>query len=66
MEEKYPYLGINKINDKNYVVLFLEEDSGIVVMNETDSEKIKFGLIDNFDESKFEMLPPDQCVRLSN
>lgn len=66
MEEKYPYLGINKINDKNYVVLFLEEDRGIVVMNETDSEKIKFGLIDNFDESKFEMLPPDQCVRLSN
>ena len=37
-----------------------------VVLNETDSEKLAFGTIDNFDESQFELLPPDQCVRLSN
>ena len=66
MEEKYPYLGINHINEKSYVVLFTEEDTGVVLLNETDSSEIKFGLISNFDESKFEPLPPDQCVRLSN
>lgn len=66
MEEKYPYLGINHIDDKSYVVLFTEEDTGVVLLNETNSEVIKFGLISNFDETKFEPLPPDQCVRLSN
>ena len=66
MVEKYPYLGINHINDKPYVVLFTEEEKGVVVMNETDSETIKFGYIGNFDEDKFEILPPDQCVRLNN
>lgn len=66
MEEKYPYLGINHIDDKAYVVLFTEEDRGVVVMNETNSETIKFGYIGNFDEEKFEMLPPEQCVRLNN
>lgn len=66
MEDKYPYLGINQIDNKNYVVLFTEEDTGVVVMNETNSEVIKFGKITNFDESKFKPLPQDQCVRLSN
>ena len=66
MNEKYPYLGINYIDDKPYVVLFTEEETGIVVMNETNSETIKFGKIDNFDESQFEFLPEDQCVRLNN
>jgi len=66
MNEIYPYLGINQIDGKNYIVLFVEEERGVVVMNETNSEKIKFGLIDNFDESLFEKLPPDQCVRLNN
>ena len=66
MEEKYPYLGINHINDKPYVVLFTEEERGVVVMNETDSDTIKFGYIGNFDEDQFEKLPPDQCVRLNN
>lgn len=64
--KKYPFLGINQFNDKNYVVLFTEPDRGVVVLNETDSEKLAFGTIDNFDESQFELLPPDQCVRLSN
>ena len=66
MNESYPYLGIRQINGKSYVVLFTEEDTGVVVMNETDSEKIKFGLIGSFDETEFEKLPQDQCVRLSN
>ena len=66
MEEKYPYLGINYINDKSYVVLFTEEDYGIVVMNETESKAIKFGYIGSFDETQFELLPKEQCVRLSN
>lgn len=66
MNESYPYLGIRQINGKNYVVLFTEEDTGVVVMNETDSEKIKFGLIGNFDETEFEKLSQDQCVRLNN
>ena len=66
MNENYPYLGIRQINGKSYVVLFTEEDTGVVVMNETDSEKIKFGLIGNFDETEFEKLPQDQCVRLNN
>lgn len=66
MNENYPYLGIRQINGKSYVVLFTEEDTGVVVMNETDSEKIKFGLIGSFDETEFEKLPQDQCVRLNN
>lgn len=66
MEEKYPYLGIKQIEDKSYVVLFTEEDRGVVVMNTTHSDKIKFGMIGNFDENEFELLPPDQCVRLNN
>ena len=66
MNESYPYLGIRQINGKSYVVLFTEEDTGVIVMNETDSEKIKFGLIGSFDETEFEKLPQDQCVRLNN
>ena len=66
MNESYPYLGIRQINGKSYVVLFTEEDTGVVVMNQTDSEKIKFGLIGSFDETEFEKLPQDQCVRLNN
>lgn len=66
MEEKYPYLGINYIDEKPYVVLFTEEEHGVVVMNETDSQTIKFGYIGNFDESQFEFLPQDRCVRLNN
>lgn len=66
MEEKYPYLGRNFINEKPYVVLFVEQDYGIVVMNDTESENITFGKIGNFDETKFEILPPEECVRLQN
>lgn len=66
MGEKYPYLGINQYKNKNYVVLFTEEDRGVIVMSESDNEKLKFGTIGNFDEGQFKVLPPEQCVRLNN
>ena len=66
MEEKYPYLGINQFEGKNYVVLFVEPDRGVILMNETDNDKLKFGTITDFDETQFEVLPQEQCVRLSN
>ena len=64
--KKYPYLGRNFIDGKAYVVLFSEEDMGTVVMNETNSRRIKFGTYGSFDESAFEFLPPNECVRLNN
>ena len=64
--KKYPYLGRNLIDGKAYVVLFSEEDMGTVVMNETNSRRIKFGTYGSFDESAFEVLPPNECVRLNN
>jgi hypothetical protein len=65
-ERVYPYLGRNYIEGKAYVVLFTEEEYGIVVMNETQSDTIQFAKLMSFDESQFEVLPPDECVRLSN
>ena len=66
IEKKYPYLGRNYINGKAYVVMFSEPEYGIVVANETDDEDIVFGEISTFDEGRFELLPKDECVRLSN
>jgi hypothetical protein len=63
---KYPYLGINQVDGKNYVVFFTEPDRGVIVLNETDSETLSFGKVDNFDESQFEFLSPEQCIRLQN
>ena len=63
---KYPYLGRNYINNKPYVVLFLEEETGVVVVDETEGDTIKFGQYGNFDENVFELLTPDEVVRLSN
>ena len=63
---EYPYLGRNYVNGKPYVVLFLKEDNGIVLMNETGIDDIKFGTIGDFDEEAFELLPPDECVRINN
>ena len=62
----YPYLGRNYIDGKPYVVLFTDEETGVVVMNETNSPDIKFGKIGQFDENSFELLPPDECVRINN
>lgn len=66
MNGKYPYLGVNQFEDKSYVVLFTEPEYGIIVMSESDNDKLKFGVIGNFDESKFDDLPKDQCVKLNN
>lgn len=68
MEEKsYPYLGRNFVNDKAYIVLFTEPDTGVVVLDDTDdSTRIKFGMYGGFAEERFEVLPPDVCVRLQN
>ena len=63
---EYPYLGRKILNGKPYVVLFTEPDYGVVVVNETDSESIKFGAIMSFDENSFELLPPNEVVRLNN
>lgn len=65
-EKKYPYLGRHYVDNKPYVVLFTEHETGVVVMNETNNTKIKFGAYLSFDESLFELLPPNECVRLSN
>lgn len=62
----YPFLAKKYVNEKPYVVLFLEENKGVVVVNETDSKNIKFGQYDDFDENEFELLPPDEVVRLNN
>ena len=67
MEEKnYPYLGRNYVNGKAYIVLFLEPETGVVVMDDTEGSRIRFGMYGGFAEEKFEVLPPDECVRLSN
>lgn len=63
---EYPYLGRNYINGKPYVVLFIEEETGVVVMDATDSQDIIFGRLGSFDENAFELLPPDECVRINN
>lgn len=65
-KHEYPYLGRNFIGDKHYIVMFTEPDYGVVVDNETDSEKIKVGYIGDFDESKFEFLPEGEYVQLEN
>lgn len=64
--KKYPYLGRNYIDGKPYVVLFTEEETGVVVVNETNSPNVKFGAYTFFDEEQFEPLPPNECVRISN
>ena len=62
----YPYLGRRFVDGKPYVVLFTEPETGVVVVNETDSENIVLGKYMSFDEDSFELLPPEECVRLSN
>lgn len=62
----HPFLGVKRINDKPYVVLFYEQDKGIVIVNETDSKEIYFGLEGEFDENSFEFLSPEIDVRLHN
>lgn len=66
-EKKYPYLGVRDYKGKQYVILFTEENYGVVVMSEVDdNESLLFGRTGDFDETMFKYLPPEQCVRLSN
>lgn len=66
-EKKYPYLGKRNYKGQDYVILFTEENYGVVVMSEIeDVEQLQFGKMGDFDEKMFELLPPEQCVRLSN
>lgn len=64
---RYPYLGITKTDDeKSVVVFFTERDKGVVVSNETEDERYKFGKYDEYDEDIFVYFPQNQCVRLNN
>lgn len=62
--KNYPYLGRFTSGNKYYVVLFVEYEKGVVVSSTIDS--VPFGTVGSFDEEKFDLLPPDECVRLSN
>lgn len=66
-EKKYPYLGKRNYKGQDYVILFTEENYGVVVMSEIeDVESLKFGKTGDYDEKMFDFLEPDKCVRLSN
>ena len=66
-EKKYPYLGKRNYKGHDYVILFTEENYGVVVMSDIeDVESLKFGKMGDFDEKMFEFLEPDKSVRLSN
>ena len=66
IEDIHPFLGVKYLNGKPYVVLFDKEDNGMVVLNATDNEDIKYGTYGEFDEGSFEMLPDDMFVRITN
>ena len=53
----YPYLGQKIIDEKTVVVMFTSENEGTVILNETDKEKYKFGLHDEFMEEEFDFFP---------
>lgn len=66
-EKKYPYLGKRTYKGQDYVILFTEENYGVVVMSEIeDVESLKFGKTGDYDEKMFDFLEPEKCVRLSN
>lgn len=66
-EKKYPYLGKRNYKGQDYVILFTEENYGVVVMSEIeDVESLKFGKTGDYDEKMFVFLEPEKCVRLSN
>lgn len=63
---KQKYLATKYVNGKPLVVWFLKENEGVVVVNETGDYDYQFGEIYTFNPDEFELLPPDQNVRLSN
>ena len=69
MEDRtYPYLGKNNVNGKDIVVLFADEDCGVIVMSEFEKDdKFAFGkYYENFADEQYEILPPNWQVSLSN
>ena len=69
MEKRnYTYLGKNTIKGKTFVVLFTEEDTGVIVTSDfNDGDKFAFGkYLTNFAEEQFEILPPNMQVSLHN
>jgi hypothetical protein len=62
----YPYLGQKIIDEKTVVVMFTSENEGTVILNETDKEKYKFGLHDEFMEEEFDFFPIEKVVRINN
>lgn len=62
----YPYLGQKIIDEKTVVVMFTSENEGTVILNETDKEKYKFGLHDEFIEEEFDFFPIEKVVRINN
>lgn len=62
----YPYLGQKIIDEKTVVVMFTSENEGTIILNETDKEKYKFGLHDEFMEEEFDFFPIEKVVRINN
>ena len=62
----YPYMGQKIIDEKTVVVMFTSENEGTVILNETDKEKYKFGLHDEFMEEEFDFFPIEKVVRINN
>ena len=66
-EKRYPYLAKNVIDNKSYIVFFIEPDYGVVLHSEiTDNPNLKMGSLNDFDESVFEILPPDVQLNIHN
>ena len=69
----YPYLGIRFIEeDKQNIVFFTSENTGVVVLDTTGDESMKFGTNGPFNEDDYDFLPDKDengqeiCVRISN
>lgn len=62
-----PYLGICETEWGNYVVLFTDDDEGVIVQSSvTNKPHLQFGKYGGFDENSFRILSPDQQVTLRN
>ena len=68
MEENksYPYLGRRVFDGKQIVIFFLRKNYGVVVTSDDTVQGLSFGTIGDFDETYYEYLDKDLCVRLSN
>ena len=64
----HPFLGLKEINEGTFVVLFYEQDMGVVVDVDfnKESDEIYLGYHGEFDESGFEFLDPGIDVKLNN